>query len=415
MNEGDAVGGHEFHPGGQDRVEKGLLEAFKEIFGALGPGPESTAPRLPLITHAPGRVNLIGEHTDYNGGFVLPAAIDRHVILASAPSPDGLFHLHSLDHGDTVERSLDPPHRTGHWSDYIIAVAAVLRDAGYTSPALAAVLTGNVPQGGGLSSSAALEVASALALCLHAGITMEGPALALLCQRAENEFVGVRCGIMDQFTSALAMEGCALFLDCRDLSFEHVPFPSRDVVIAVIDSGVRRSLSDSGYNERRRECEQGVKAIGRLLGGIESLRDVTAEQLASIAGDLPGPVGRRCRHVVEENGRVLQAVKRLRACDFTGFGELMVRSHESMRTEFEVSCPELDRLVEIACSLPGVLGSRMTGAGFGGCTVSLVEEDHYECFATAVRVQYASATGIDPAVYRPRPTAGALVLCGIGN
>jgi len=400
----------ESHLGGLGRHEKGLLEAFEEVFGSPGPGSESAAGRLPLITHAPGRVNLIGEHTDYNDGFVLPAAIDRHVSLASAPSHDGLFHLHSLDHGDTVVRSLDPPHRTGHWSDYVIAVAAALGEAGHTAPAMTAVLTGNVPQGGGLSSSAALEVCTALALCLHAGITMEGPALAALCQRAENEFVGVRCGIMDQFASALARAECALFLDCRDLSFEHVPFLSRDVVIAVIDSGVQRSLSDAGYNARRRECEQGVREIGRLLGEIESLRDVTPDQLASVAGSLPEPVASRCRHVVEENGRVLEAVGLLKACDFIGFGKLMIRSHESLRTQFEVSCPELDLLVEIACSLPGVLGSRMTGAGFGGCTVSLVEADHFEGFASAVRERYSSATGIDPAVYRLRPAAGALSL-----
>ena len=405
----------ESHPDCLKKQEKNLLEAFIEIFGAPGPGPDSAAPGLPLITHAPGRVNLIGEHTDYNGGFVLPAAIDRHVSLASAPSHDGLFHLHSLDHGDTVVRTLDPPHRAGHWSDYIIAVAAALAEAGHTAPAVTAVLTGNVPQGGGLSSSAALEVATALALCLHAGITMQGPALAALCQRAENEFVGVRCGIMDPFASALARAEYALFLDCRDLSFEHVPFHSRNVVIAVIDSGVQRSLSDAGYNERRRECEQGVLEISRRLGGIESLRDVTTDQLASMAGGLSEPTARRCRHVVEENRRVLDAVGLLKACDFAGFGKLMVRSHESLRTLFEVSCPELDRLVEIACSLPGVLGSRMTGAGFGGCTVSLVEADYFEGFASTVRERYLSETGIVGAVHRLRPSAGALALCGIGN
>ena len=386
--------------GGKPTREDRLIGAFDSVFG------DGDA----LVTRAPGRVNLIGEHTDYNDGFVLPAAIDRYILIASAPSRDGLFHLHSLDHGDTVTRSLEPPYSTGHWSDYVVAVAAVLRDEGHAVPAVTAVVEGDVPQGSGLSSSAALEVCTALALCRHGGLTLEGPDLARVCQQGENRFVGVQCGIMDPFASALAGEGCVLFLDCRDLSYEQVPFRTEDLVLAVTDSGVPRRLSEGAYNERRRECEAGVEAIDRLVGGVGSLRDVSPEILGSVEGDLPSTIAKRCRHIVEENARVLEAVDCLRAGDFEGFGVLMGRSHESLRRLYEVSCRELDILVEIASSHRGVLGSRMTGAGFGGCTVSLVETGAYDDFAGTVRERYRSATGITPTIHRLRPSSGALAL-----
>ncbi|NPV51958.1 MAG: galactokinase [Firmicutes bacterium] len=347
------------------------------------------------IARAPGRVNLIGEHTDYNDGYVLPVAIDRQIVVAAKPRPDRLIRLYSLDYDVQVEFGLDRIEydSENRWSNYFRGVLKMLEDRGIQLKGMNALVAGDVPQGAGLSSSAAFEVASCYAAQLVSGFPMDAIEMALLCQRAENEFVGVNCGIMDQFASRLARKGHALFLDCRTRAWEQVPIPARGVKIVICDSGVRRGLVDSEYNNRRRECEAGVAHLERFLPGIAALRDVSVEEFERYGGGLPPVVRKRCAHVVYENARVERSVEALRSGDVGAFGRLMYESHESLRDLYEVSCPELDALVDIARGLRGVLGARMTGAGFGGCTVNLVGEDAVDGFCAAMLEGYARVAG----------------------
>ncbi len=358
---------------------------FRERFGGE---PERWA-------RAPGRVNLIGEHTDYNDGFVLPMAIDRDIWIAFRPRPDRTVRLWSLDFAQASEFSLDAVVRdpSASWSNYVRGVAWLLADRGVRLRGMDAAVQGTVPIGAGLSSSAALEVAAGLALLAAAGGDMPRAELALACQRAENEFVGNRCGIMDQFISALGRAGHALFLDCRSLDYRHVPLPA-GYRIVVANSMVRRALVDSAYNERRAQCEQAAQALG-----VRALRDADEAMLESAKRHLPEVVYRRARHVVRENARVLQAVDAMRRGDAEAFGALMNASHASLRDDYEVSCRELDALVDIARRQSGCLGARMTGAGFGGCTVNLVEAGAVEAFVPALREGYRAATGLDAEIY----------------
>jgi len=287
-------------------------------------------------------------------------------------------------------------------------VAWVLQGEGFTLPGLNAALTSDVPIGAGLSSSAAVEVATAYAWQVLGGLELDRVRLAL-CQRAENEFVGMNCGIMDQFISALGQRDSALLIDCRSLDYELVPIPARTAVV-VADTRVRRDLVASEYNARRRECEEGVRLLQRYLPGITALRDVSPAQFAEYQARLPDGVRQRCRHVVHENDRVLRAVAALRAGDLDTFGQLMDESHASLRNDYEVSCPELDALVMAAWRVAGVYGSRMTGAGFGGCTVSLVDEGAVEAFRERVASAYQAATGIAPEIYVCRAEAGVSVV-----
>ncbi|HNU94011.1 MAG TPA: galactokinase [Bacillota bacterium] len=349
------------------------------------------------IAYAPGRVNLIGEHTDYSDGFVLPLAIDKGVSIAFGPREDGLVRLYSVDYRERSEFAIDssnPIQRdAAHpWSDYFRGVASVLRDDEYCQlrdgrplRGLDAVIMGDVPRGSGLSSSAALEVASAFALLLASG--MPRPKLgmdaihtrrqiAFACRRAENSFVGVGCGIMDQMASTMGRASHAVFIDCRTQDHELVPMPleAAGLCLVVCDTGVQRELASSPYNLLRREVEEGAKIIAATLGdpAIRTLRDVSREQLDTVRAALPTTIGERSEYVVAENERVIDAVKALRTGDYSILGELMYHSHEGLRDLYKVSCPELDAAVEIARATPGVLGARMTGAGFGGCTVNLV-------------------------------------------
>ncbi|HHV61203.1 MAG TPA: galactokinase [Firmicutes bacterium] len=347
------------------------------------------------IARAPGRVNLIGEHTDYNDGYVLPVAIDRQVIVAAQPRPDRVVKLYSVEYDIQVEFNLDQiqydvEHR---WTNYFRGVLKMLEDRGIRLKGMNALVTGDVPQGAGLSSSAAFEVASCYAAQLVSDFPMDPVEMALLCQQAENDFVGVSCGIMDQFASRMARQGHALFLDCRTRAYEQVPLPSRGMRIVICDSGVRRGLVDSEYNNRRRECEAGVAYFRSVLPDIIALRDVPVEEFEEYGGELPPVVRKRCAHVIYENTRVQRSVEVLKAGDIAAFGRLMYESHESLRDLYEVSCPELDALVDIARGLRGVLGARMTGAGFGGCTVNLVEEDAVDGFCAAMPEAYARAAG----------------------
>ena len=348
-----------------------------------------------VIVRAPGRVNLIGEHTDYNEGFVLPVAIDRSVLFAAAPRPDRRVVLHALDLGREAAFDLGyiEEDETERWSNYQRGVAHFLQAEGYWLKGMDALFSSNVPVGAGLSSSAAVELAAAYAFSVLGGFTLNRVRMALLCQRAENEFAGVPCGIMDQFIVALGQKGHALLIDCRSLGYQQVPLPSGARVV-VADTRVSRALAGSAYAVRRAQCEEGARQLG-----VRALRDVTPEMFAQRAGELSEVVRRRVRHVVYENERVQQAVAALRRGDLAAFGRLMYESHCSLRDDYEVSGPELDWMVEAAMQVEGCYGSRLTGAGFGGCTVSLVADGAVDEFTWAVATRYEARTGKTPFIY----------------
>ncbi|MBZ5665378.1 MAG: galactokinase [Acidobacteriia bacterium] len=359
----------------------------------------------PRIYRAPGRVNLIGEHTDYNDGFVMPAAIGFHTRIAIAPRSDRKLVVYSENYSDQVEFDLDhlPAKCAGHWSDYVVGVVKMLVHAGKELRGAHLLVDGNVPQGAGLSSSASIEVAVGYALLDLANPAIEGESLdrtklALLCQRAENEFVGARCGIMDQFVSSHGERGKALLLDCRSLKYRQLPLPD-GVALAVCNTMVKHSIAQGEYNQRRAECEAGVRGLSKHLPNARALRDVTPEALEAYGEELPDVVRRRCRHVIGENARVLQAASALEIGDLAAFGKLMRESHRSLRDDFEVSCAELDLMVELAEQVEGVYGTRMTGGGFGGCTITLVRADCVEAFQQTVRQGYERGTGCRPEIY----------------
>jgi galactokinase len=358
-------------------------------------------------------VNLIGEHTDYNDGFVLPIAIDRSIEISFVPTDDRVVTLELAATGDTAEFALDAiGARTGSWIDYVAGTAWAMAEAGLPTRGFAGVLASDLPQAAGLSSSAALELAAALALSGGVEPPTDRMGIARIAQRAENAYVGVACGLMDQVASACGVAGAALLLDCRSLEHRPVPIDLRTVALVVIDSGSPRRLGQSEYNERRAQCEAAVAAIASGTPGITSLRDVTLELLDGAGEALEPVLARRARHVVEENDRVLAAVAAIEANDLERFGELMGQSHASLRDLYEVSSPELDALVGIAESVPGVLGSRLTGAGFGGCTITLVRREAFERLRDEVLEQYPIRTGLDAHVFEVRPAAGAEVVRG---
>lgn len=362
-----------------------------------------------LVVRAPGRVNLIGEHTDYNEGWVLPIAIEYDVRLAVFPTSDRVVRLRSLNYSASTEFSLDgfEPDPEQSWGNYIRGVADELTKAGYLLRGMDGVVEGNVPIGYGLSSSAAMEVAAALAFEAVSQQSIDPVELVKLCQRAENHYIGVQSGIMDQFASRMGHPGHALFLDCRTLEYELIPVPSDEHVFVVANSGQSRELAGSAYNERRAQCDAAVQALRSCVPNIASLRDAELHHLESAREDLDPVVYRRARHVITENARVHQAVAALRENDMPRFGELMNGSHDSLRHDYEVSSAGLDALVDAARSVEGCLGSRLTGAGFGGCTVSLVRADAVERFRTEVGQRYREACGIEAEMYVTRPAAGA--------
>jgi len=361
------------------------------------------------LFRAPGRVNLIGEHTDYNDGFVFPVAIDRDIMMAARPRDDRTVNLFALDFGTSVSFDLDDiDHGKGEsWGCYPKGVAEVLNQEGFRLTGFDGVFDGTVPLGAGLSSSAALEVATATVFTALSEAVLPGPRMAKICQRAENEYAGVLCGIMDQFISCVAEPDTALFLDCRSLSFENVPFEAPAHALVIANTNKPRGLVDSEYNKRRRECEEGVRFFSGKVNGVTALRDVTTEQFSEHRASLPEAVADRCKHVIDENDRVLDSVQALQAGNLSQLGQLMNASHDSLRDLFEVSCRELDVMVEIARSTPGVVGSRMTGGGFGGCTITLVEAGAVTSLETEVRERYPSRTGFEPDIYVCRPAGGA--------
>jgi galactokinase len=367
-----------------------LRDDFRRLYG--------TEPRL---FSAPGRVNLIGEHTDYNDGFVLPMAIDFKTVVAAAARDDRLVRVYSLNVDESGEFDLDAPGEgmRGIWLDYVEGVARVLESRGALLSGADMAVSSDVPVGAGLSSSAALEISTGLALVSLAGARVDRVALALAGQQAEHTFVGTKCGIMDQLVAALGRRSHALLIDCRSLDAEAIPMNIEGVSVAVCDTRVKHELSSSEYNKRRAECERGVELLREVLPGIRALRDVSEEQLAQYEERLPEPIRRRCRHVVTENARTLLAAEALRTGDLVTLGQLMAASHRSLRDDYEVSSAELDALVEIEGRLSGVLGARMTGGGFGGCTVNLVQQDALEEFRAVVSREYHLATGRQTDIY----------------
>ena len=351
------------------------------------------------VFSAPGRVNLIGEHTDYNDGFVLPSAIGFYAHVAVAPRPDRKLVFRSTGFAQAFEADLsETPKKLGEWCDYVLGVAVQLGKAGVRVSGANILVHGEVPIGAGLSSSAALEVASAMALLHLAKAEMPMKQVAKLCQRAENEFVGAHVGIMDQFVSCHGRKDNAVMLDCRSLDYELVPIPE-SVKFVICNTMVKHELSGGEYNVRREQCEAGVQILAKAYPEVRALRDVSVGQLEAQRREMPELIYKRCLHVVQENDRVVETVQRLRGGDMELVGQLMGESHASLRDLYEVSCAELDAMVESAQGLPGFIGARMTGGGFGGCTVNLVEEADAAEFAEKIAERYHGKVGIAPNVY----------------
>jgi galactokinase len=395
---------------GRPMIEpKRLIEEFRLLFGG---NPD-------WVVRAPGRVNLIGEHTDYNEGFVMPMAIDRAVWIALRARPDTQVVVESLDFGGRVNfdihslarvipgsgHPLQPHKNSPHtWTAYFAGVAWSLLEEGWPLQGWEGVVRGDVPIGAGLSSSAALEVAAACAFAASSGCPVKVVPVALACQRAENQWVGVSCGIMDQLVCLAGKKNHAVLIDCRSLQWRPVPLPN-EVVLVVMDTATRRDLANSEYNVRRAQCEEGA----RLLG-VRALRDISWETWSQCEPMLGEPWRRRARHVVSENQRTLQAVEAMEQGDLCRLGRLLVESHRSLREDFEVSSPALDAMVDLALQQAGCLGARMTGAGFGGCAIALVKRDAVPVFLEAVPAQYQAATKLEPKLYVCEPSDGAQIL-----
>lgn len=374
-----------------------LRQEFRSAFGGT-----------PRVFRAPGRVNLIGGHVDYNEGWVLPIAIDRACFVLAQPRHDARLRIRSEQMKETVALTLDAPRpATHHWSNYVCGVAWSLRGAGCAVGGADVLISSEVPLGSGLSSSAALEVATALALLDVHHLELDRTALARACQRAENEYVGMRCGIMDQLAACFGRRGCALKIDCRTLEVEPVSLDESRVRVVVANTLVKHALASSEYNVRRQECEEAVRRIRETRPEIRALRDVSWQEIEPLAADWPETLRRRARHVSTEIARVHRAVAALREGDFEELGRLIAASHASLDEDYQVTSPELNTMVALARELPGLHGARMTGGGFGGCTLNLVRASDAEAFATELARRYRQATGLRPDVYVCRASDGA--------
>jgi len=360
---------------------------------------------------APGRVNLIGEHTDYSGGFVMPAAIDFSTLIAISPRTDGRFLAHSINFNERVDQPIADllAARAKSWSDYPAGVLWALRERGIPiENGFSLTIVGDVPLGAGLSSSASVEVATAFAVLGTLNIEMPLSEIALLCQRAENAFVGANVGIMDQFVICCGQQDHAVMIDTRFLTYTLAPIPPT-IRIVICNSMIKHSLAegDGGYNTRRAEMEAGLHILQQHRPEIQALRDATMADLEKWGPEMSEKSLRRCRHVITEDNRVLAAVEAFKANDLTRFGQLMHEAQLSFRNDFEASCPEIDILIDLANKQPGCFGARLTGGGFGGCTVNLVAADQAAAFVEAMRAGYLAATGINAEIYTSRASAGA--------
>jgi galactokinase len=362
----------------------------------------------PAIFAAPGRVNLIGEHTDYAEGFVMPAAIDFATLAGISPRSDGKIVLYSENYATerTFEASALPVAASHHWTDYPLGVISILAGEGHAIPGFSLSLWGDVPLGSGLSSSAAVEVATALAVTHLIGVTYPGPVLARLCQRAENEFVGASCGIMDQFISANGAKDHALLLDCRDLSFILAPIPE-NVALVIANTMVKHAVVGGEYTTRRAEVEAACAVIAGHRPGVRFLRDATVDDLEQWGHEMTPNSLKRARHVITENLRTVAAAQALIRRDLPELGRLMAEAHLSYSQDFEASCQEADAMVRLAQQLPGLIGARLTGGGFGGCTINLVEQSQATTFATSLAALYAAEIGIVPQVHICHASGGA--------
>jgi galactokinase len=362
----------------------------------------------PIIFMAPGRVNLIGEHTDYADGFVMPAAIEFATLAAISPTGDQNTTVFSKNFGEPIYRTLGSigTHGSHHWSDYPYGVLSVLQQEGIAVPGFHLTLDGDVPLGAGLSSSASIEVASMLAMLYLAEVSLPLPQVALLCQRAENNYVGAPCGIMDQFVSCCGAEDHALLLDCRSLDYRLAPIP-KHLSLVICNTMVKHSHAGGEYGSRRAEVEEGTAILQRHRPEIRLLRDATVEDLKCWGHEMAPDVLKRCRHIITENIRTVAAADALEANDLATLGRLMAEAHASYRDDFEASCPEADTMVDLANRLEGCVGARLTGGGFGGCTVNLVESAHAQQFAAKIAAGYEQRTGIHPEIYQSHASAGA--------
>ena len=362
----------------------------------------------PTIFSAPGRVNLIGEHTDYAEGFVMPAAIDFATLAGVSPRSDGKIAIYSENYGEEglFEAASLPAKASRHWTDYPFWVVAILAGEGHVIPGFSLSLWGDIPLGSGLSSSASVEVATALAVLHVIGATYPGPVLARLCQRAENEFVGANCGIMDQFISANGRKDHALLLDCRDLSFRLAPIPP-NVALVIANTMVKHSIAGGDYPTRRAESEAACAIINNHRGGVPFLRDATLEDLEKWGHEMTPESLKRARHVISENLRTVAACEALAKGDLVELGRLMAEAHSSYSKDFDGSCPEADAMVALAQDLPGLIGARLTGGGFGGCTINLVEQSEAPDFAEALGRRYATEIGIVPQIHICHASNGA--------
>ena len=364
----------------------------------------------PLLICSPGRVNLIGEHTDYNEGFVLPAAIDKAIYLAVGPRADDQLHFIAHDLDETHQGAFSDLTPTHSWADYLLGVVAQFRLAGHAIGGFNCVFSGTIPMGAGLSSSAALENGVGFALNELFRLDLDRVTMVKMSQRAENEFVGAKVGIMDMFASMMGRANHVIKLDCRSLEYTYAPLQMEGIRIVLCDSRVKHSLVQSEYNTRRAECEAGVRFLKAFYPEVNSLRDVTMDMLDRHLKDTEPLIYRRCAYVVQENERLLAGVDKLEAGDVAGFGQLMYGSHEGLSRWYEVSCVELDTLVDIAREQPGVLGARMMGGGFGGCTINLVREAALTGFTDQITKQYKARTGKDTEIHVCRLEDGTHVV-----
>ena len=384
-----------------DRSTNEAIHRLKALFAELYGG-------HPTVYRAPGRVNLIGEHTDYNDGFVMPAALNLYTYVAVTPRPDRRLRVYSENFDEACDVDLDSirPVKSGHWSDYVRGVAGVLESSGYKLRGADLAIASEVPLGSGLSSSAALEVSTAWALLSNSEINVDRNAIPQICQQAEHLYPETKCGIMDQFISCHGRAGHALMLDCRSLDFQLLPLPG-DVRLMVCNTMVRHEHASGGYNTRQGECQEGLRALQQALPEIRALRDVTIDELEQHRSRLSPLIYKRIRHVVTENERVKMAASALQAADMAKLGELMADSHRSLRDDYEVSTPELDLMVELARDQKDVYGARMTGGGFGGCTINLVHSARAGEVQQRLEQNYEAKTGLSPTIIICEASDGA--------
>ena len=371
--------------------EREMLSIFKSIYGIR---------EEVILGSAPGRVNIIGEHTDYNDGYVLPTPLSYRVWVAARNRIDSEFKIYAYDYREKYSFTLGEQtfSEKTRWANYVMGVVNALQRKGYSIGGAEIVIKGDVPQSAGLSSSAALEVATARALKQLFDLEIDPVELAYIGKSAENDFIGLQSGVMDQFCASLGKLGQALLIDCRDNTHRNIKIPWGNTLVAV-HTGIRRKLDSSAYNERVQQCREGVAALKRVRPEIQSLRNVTMEDLKEVEGKISDTIYRRCRHVVRENARVLSAIDAMETNTEAKLGALMYESHISLRDDYGVSCPELNTLVKIAMDTGYVLGARLTGAGFGGCTINLLPKHNLKDFIVEVPTRYKDATGLEPEVY----------------